>query len=118
MGCGALLRALRAPLPPCMLRPLRKFRICGHSAACCHCSRLHAHCLIGSTTPTNHPASCMHARRLSAEIVRTDAAEKEVQRLRAKFGRKLWQLDERHQVGAGGPGARHVRACVRMCVGV
>ncbi|GIL83371.1 hypothetical protein Vretifemale_12202, partial [Volvox reticuliferus] len=36
----------------------------------------------------------MFERKLAAEISRTDAAEREMHRLRAKFGRKLWQLDE------------------------
>ncbi|EFJ44044.1 hypothetical protein VOLCADRAFT_118871 [Volvox carteri f. nagariensis] len=36
----------------------------------------------------------MFEKKLAAEISRTDAAEREMQRLRAKFGRKLWQLDE------------------------
>ncbi|KAG2490754.1 hypothetical protein HYH03_010908 [Edaphochlamys debaryana] len=35
-------------------------------------------------------------KKLAAEISRTDAAEREMQRLRAKFGRKLWALDEQH----------------------
>lgn len=38
----------------------------------------------------------MFEKKLAAEIARTDAAEREMQRLRAKFGRKLWQLDEEH----------------------
>lgn len=46
-------------------------------------------------SPDPDPSSCP---RLAAEIARTDAAEREMQRLRAKFGRKLWQLDEEHAV--------------------
>jgi len=48
--------------------------------------------------------------RLAAEILRTNAAEHEVQRIKAKFGKKLWDVGEEHQqqvrglMGGGGGG--------------
>lgn len=42
---------------------------------------------------------CAHPGfRLAAEIARTNAAENEVQRIKAKFGKKLWDVEGEHKL--------------------
>jgi hypothetical protein len=40
--------------------------------------------------------------RLAVEIERTNASESEVGRVKAKFGKKLWQVEEDHKQEVGG----------------
>lgn len=56
-----------------------------------------------------HMHTHVRACSLAAEITRTNASETEVQRIKAKFGKKLWDVEEHHKQEV------RLRVGVRVC---